>query len=115
MQLTLEQKVLKIEALVAQEKDLALQMKSVKDARAALERNLGLENGSYNVGDYIVDVKPQVRFDAATAKRVLPADLYARICESKPSATLAKSILRGYEYEDCQKVLGSRVVIREAD
>ena len=89
MAYTLEQTARRINLLVANEKQLAEQLKALKDERAALEASLGLETGSYNAGDFIVDVKPQVRFDAATAKKVLDNLLYQRICESKPSATLA--------------------------
>ena len=66
MAYTLEQTARRINLLVANEKQLAEQLKALKDERAALEASLGLETGSYNAGDFIVDVKPQVRFDAAT-------------------------------------------------
>ena len=110
----LEQTAARISKLVQNEKLLAEQLKALKEERAALEHSLGLDTGSYNAGDFIVDVQPQVRFDAATAKKVLSSEDYARICEQKPSATLAKSVLRGYEYEDCQKVIGTRVTVKAA-
>lgn len=115
MAYTLEQTARRINLLVANEKQLAEQLKALKDERAALEASLGLETGSYNAGGFIVDVKPQVRFDAATAKKVLDNLLYQRICESKPSATLAKKYLTGEEFAETQKVIGTRVTVKIAD
>ena len=111
--MNIEQKAKRINTLVENEKLLKEQLKALEEERKGLESTF--EVGSYNAGDYIVDVKPTVRFDAATAKKVLSPDMYARICEQKPSATLAKSVLRGYEYEDCQRQVGTRVTVKVAD
>ena len=96
MAYTLEQTARRINLLVANEKQLAEQLKALKDERAALEASLGLETGSYNAGDFIVDVKPQVRFDAATATTYCTSGFASRSrpLHSPRSISPEKNLLR---------------------
>ena len=109
-----EQTIQKIQSLREEEKDLSNKLDALKQERSAYEDSLGFDTGTHAVGDFIVDVKPTVRFDAATAKANLDKKYYDAICESKPSSALAKKILTGYEYENCQKVVGTRITIKSA-
>lgn len=111
--MNIEQKAKRINTLVENEKLLKEQLKALEDERKGLESTF--EVGSYNAGEYIVDVKPTVRFDAATAKKVLSEEEYSQIVVPKVDATIAKSVLRGFRYEDCQKVTGQKVTVKVAD
>lgn len=111
--MNIEQKAKRINTLVENEKLLKEQLKALEEERKGLESTF--EVGSYNAGDYIVDVKPTVRFDAATAKKVLSEEEYSQIIVPKVDATIAKSVLRGFRFEDCQKVIGRRVTVKIAD
>lgn len=61
----------------------------------------------YNAeGDYYVDVKPNRRFDGATAKKFLDEASYNAICKQTPDSKLAQAVLTGDEYNECKKVVG---------
>lgn len=74
-----------------------------------------LEARNYPAGDYILAVTPNRRFDAATAKRVLPASKFESILTLKPDTTLARKVLDESEYALCQKDHGVRREIKKVE
>lgn len=67
-----------------------------------------LPEGKDVYGDWILDVKPNKRFDARTAKENLTKKEYQSILKPKPDSALAKALLED-RYELCQKVHGQTV------
>lgn len=59
--------------------------------------------GSHSVGDFIVKIHPQYRFDAALAKKVLTQSQLSLISVAKPDSTLAKKFLDEELYEKVRK------------
>lgn len=88
-----------------------------KEAKAMLDEadeileKYTLDNRNYPAGDFIVQVTPTVRFDAATAARNLPADKYQSILILKPDSTIAKARLSEDEYKMAQKKYGQTIKI----
>lgn len=101
----------RIAELQAKEKAYAAQIKEWKAERDALTSTLDL--GLVSEGDIVAEVKETVRFDAATAKSALTPELFNAICVTTPSASLAKKVLTGLEYEDCQRVTGRSITFKE--
>ena len=101
----------RIAELQAKEKAYAAQIKEWKSERDALVASLDL--GLMAEGDIVAEVKETVRFDAATAKSALTPELFNAICVSTPSAALAKKVLTGYEFSDCQRVTGRSITFKE--
>jgi hypothetical protein len=69
-------------------------------------------------GDYIVQVRHNRRFDAATAKRNLTPEEYAAILVPKPDSTLAKKVLGANGYAATQADYGWKktiVPVEDAD
>ena len=96
-----------------QQKKAALD-KQVKDVNAELQNlRKGLELGLQSDGDYVVDVRPSMRFDAATAKKNLDDALFQAILVSKPDSAQAKRMLTGYEYELCQRQVGVLATVKK--
>lgn len=75
------------------------QEQEIEDLLASLG---SLERGRSVHGDWILDVSPSKRFDAATAKKNLSEKDYKRILLPTPNSALAKALL-GDDYEKCQK------------
>jgi hypothetical protein len=68
--------------------------------------------------DYIVQVRHNRRFDAATAKRNLTPEEYAAILVPKPDSTLAKKVLGANGYAATQADYGWKktiVPVEDAD
>lgn len=105
-------KLAKLYDLQQQKAELAKQTKALDAEIKTLQHGFG--EGLHSDGEYVVDVKPRVRFDAATAKKVLTEPIYNAILESKPSSRLAKRVLTGYEYEECQKQVGVIATVKKA-
>lgn len=96
-----------------QQKKAALD-KQVKEVTAELQALQGsLAMGLHSDGEYVVDVKPRVRFDAATAKNALSDALFQSILVAKPDSSLAKKMLTGYEYEACQRQVGIIATVKK--
>lgn len=88
------------------------QEEEVKDLLASLG---DLEDGKSVHGDWILDVSPTRRFDAATAKKHLTKKQYESILLPKPDSALAKALL-GDDYEKTQKTYGKTIkVYRPSD
>lgn len=104
-------KLAKLYDLQQQKAELAKQTKALDAEIKTLQHGFG--EGLHSDGEYVVDVKPRVRFDAATAKKALNENIYNAILESKPSARLAKKMLTGYEYEECQKQVGVIATVKK--
>lgn len=104
----------KLYALQQEKKQLSETIKSLDSEIKAYQSKLEMGLQVSDDGEYVVDVKPTVRFDAATAKEILTDELYDMICEKKPTSTLAKRVLTGEEYDDCQKVVGVSAVVKVA-
>ena len=105
-------KLAKLYALQQEKARLAKEVKALDAEIKAMQHEL--PEGLSSDGEYVVDVKPRVMFDAATAKRNLSPALYESICEMKPTAVRAKEMLTGYEYADCQKVTGVIATVKLA-
>lgn len=101
----------RIQELKELERDYAQQIKAWKAEREDLTASLDL--GLVAEGDLVAEVKETVRFDAATAEANLSPELFNSILESKPSARLAKQMLTGYEYAECQRVVGRSVTFKK--
>jgi len=65
-----------------------------------------LEVGNYPAGDFILKVTPNVRFDAATAKKRLTPEEFAAILVPTPNSALAKKVLGDERYPAAQKTYG---------
>lgn len=104
----------KLFELQQQKKELAAQAKQLDGEIKALQSSLPEGLSTSEDGMYVVDVRPSMRFDAATAKKNLTEELYNAICELKPSSTMAKKVLTGFEYEDCQRVVGVTATVKKA-
>lgn len=104
-------KLARIAELKAQEKAYADQIKEWKSERQALEGELPL--GLVEDGGIVAEVKETVRFDAATAKKNLSKELFKAIQVLKADSRMAKEILTGYEYRECQKVTGRSVTFKK--
>jgi len=79
-------------------------IKALKETRTGL--TAGYEPGAYSEGDFIMEVKPTVRFTASQAEKVLPKKLFDKICAKVPSSELAKKYLTGEQYASCQLETG---------
>jgi len=102
-----------LESIVRRIYLLREQAKACTDEARDLANSLDLEIGSHAAGQFVVQVQAVKRFDAATAKKALGDDLYRGICTLQPDTKVAKKLLTGYEYEECQKVTGTKVLIKE--
>ncbi len=102
-----------LEATAKRIRDLREQAKALTDEAAELAKSLNLEVGNHPAGRYMVQVQEVKRFDPATAEKVLSPELFQSILVPKPDTTLAKKMLTGYEFESCQKMSGTKVVIRD--
>ena len=101
----------RIADLQAKEKAYTAQIKEWKTERDALTATLDL--GLVAEGDIVAEVKERRMFNAALAKQVLDPIMFDRICEKKPTATLAKKYLTGEEYGWTQKAVGKIVSFKE--
>lgn len=94
---------------------IVLLKESIKEQEAQVAElfdSLGeLEYQDYLAGDYILKVQPNVRFDAATARKVLTPEEFESILLPKPDSTLAKKVLGEERFKDTQKLLGARRTI----
>lgn len=74
------------------------------------------ETGDVVAGDYIVKVTPTVRFDAATAKKNLTEEEYAKTLTTAPNSAQAKKVLSPERYAQAQKTYGwTRNVVAVTD
>jgi hypothetical protein len=88
------------------------QQEEVNDLLASLG---ALEVGRSVHGDWILDVSPTKRFDAATAKKNLTPEQYESILKPTPNSALAKALL-DEDYDKTQKNHGYTVkVYRPSD
>lgn len=62
-------------------------------------------------GDYIAQVRPNVRFDAAVAKHNLSADDYARILAWVPDSATARKVLDPDTYKRTQRDYGWKISV----
>lgn len=83
------------------------QEEEVKDLIASLG---DLEVGKSVHGDWILDVQPNKRFDAATAKKNLTPAQLKKVSLPTPNSALAKALL-GEDYSLCQKEYGTKVSV----
>jgi hypothetical protein len=84
---------------------LRQEAKRLTEVADRLLEELDLSEGSYISGDFIIKVRPTVRFDAATAERNLSPEDFKSILKEKPDSALAKALL-GEKYSKTQKVYG---------
>jgi hypothetical protein len=86
-----------------------LEIKRLEAENKDLINEMGLpqaETGTYTEGRYIVEVSPNLRFNADTATELFPIGENGEnfnLYEAKVSATLAKQHLSAADYERCQK------------
>ena len=83
---------------VAQKEELAEFEKNLRASLAEI-----VDNGETLVGDYKINRRENVRFDAATAKKNLSADDLKMISVLKPDAARAKALLEEEQLELCRK------------
>lgn len=75
-----------------------------------------LGTGKYAAGEFILQVTPTVRFDAATAEENLTAVEFNNIHKRVPDAAMAKAVLGKERYKATQKVHGqTRKIIPVTD
>jgi len=75
-----------------------------------------LDSKNYPAGEYILQVRPTLRFDAATAKRALTPAEFESILVSKPDSTVAKKVLGEDRFKVTQKVYGqTRTIVPVTD
>lgn len=78
-----------------------------------MEKYTFAEEGTIPAGEFGLQVTRTRRFDAATAKRNLPADLYQQTLVTKPDSTKAKKVLTDEQYRMAQRDYGwTRKIIR---
>lgn len=103
--------------------DLLLQLQALKEEKSAIEKRIkdvesalaDVEYDDYVLPNgYVAVVAPNVRFNAATAKKNLDPDTFATICKPKPDAALAKALLEE-DYYKCQSVSGTKITFKEAN
>lgn len=86
---------------------LRAEAKHLSELADELLDGLGLnEPGEYISGDYIIKIRPTVRFDAATAERNLTPEEFDKIQKRSPNAALAKAVLSEERYKKAQKTHG---------
>ena len=85
--------------LKAQIKDLTEEVDLILNA-------IGPNVGTYDGGDYTLQVTPNVRFNAAEAKKNLTPEQYASILKSAPDSKLAKAVLDPEDYIKAQATVG---------
>lgn len=71
-------------------------------------RTIGTGKHHYATGT--VTVSPQRRFNAKLAEQLLPAETFQQICETRPSATLARKILAPTLVDACMAEQGDPAV-----
>lgn len=96
---------------------LRLQAKSLSEEADQILASLGdMPSGKYPAGEFIYQVTPTVRFDAATAKRNLKPEEFRLILKETPNAAQAKALLDETRYKATQKVYGvTRKIIPVVD
>lgn len=95
---------------------LRLQAKSLSEEADEILASLGDTIGKYPAGEFIYQVTPTVRFDAATAKKNLKPEDFQKILKESPNAALAKAVLDETTYKATQKVHGvTRKIIPVTD
>lgn len=96
---------------------LRQEAKFLNDKADELLNELGLNKpGVYISGDYLIKVRPTVRFDAPTAERNLSPEEFKSILKEKPDSALAKAVLGDDKYKMTQKTYGvTRTVERVED
>lgn len=92
------------------------EIKALEEKYDQLLNSLGdLEERNYPAGDFILQVTPTLRFEAATARRNLTPDEFNSILELTPSSTKAKKML-GERYSATQRRYGiTRKIVRVED
>lgn len=90
---------------------LKQQIKALESEVADLLNFVVDEEVDVPAGDYIVQVRHNRRFDAATAKRNLTAEQYASILVAKPDSTVAKRVLSTGDYVAAQADYGWKKTI----
>lgn len=98
-------------AAIARTRDQIKELQEhVEDLYATLPQSQ--KAGAYPAGRYILKVRDNYRFDAATAIKVLPTIVLQSILVSKPDSAQARKVLSGDDYAKCQKKIG---VVREVE
>lgn len=86
---------------------LRQQAKAFEDEANKILDDIGeLSTGKYPAGEFILQVTPTVRFDAATAQRNLTPVEYKKILKMTPNSALAKAVLGEERFKATQKVHG---------
>ena len=106
-----------VEFVAGRIRDLRAQAKACEEEAKSLSEQL-LEKTHFGVGNhaagrFLVQVQEVKRFDAATAKKTLGEELFRGICTLQPDTRVAKRVLTGQEYQDCQRVSGTKVLVKE--
>lgn len=96
----------KIIEVVAQKAELAEYETNLRAKLAEL-----VDDGDNFVGEYKINRRMNVRFDASTAKKNLTKEQLAKISVSKPDATLAKKVLEPADLAKCQKTFSAVVQV----
>lgn len=91
-----------IKALEARKKDLQAELADVEYDDYILPNGL------------VATVQPNIRFNAATAKKNLSPEQFESICKSTPNAALAKALLDD-DYHLCQSITGTKITFKEAN
>lgn len=96
---------------------LRQQAKEANEQADMLLDSLGdLAVDDYVAGPYILQVRPTVRFDPATAERNLTAEEFALTLATKPDSAMAKKVLSPERYAAAQRVYGvTRRIIEVTD
>ena len=103
-----------LEQIVRVQEQLKDAEDKVKELKSELDAlTIDLEFGAYATDTHEIKYVPVRRFDAATAEKVLSKTAFSKILEKKPSSTLAKRVLTGDQYEQCQREAGTRMTVKE--
>jgi|SRR5690625_242947 len=85
-----------------------------------IEKDILSELADVEYDDYILEdgtiatAQPNIRFNAATAKKNLSPEQFKAICKLTPNAALAKALLDD-DYYLCQSVTGTKFTFKNPD
>lgn len=107
MEMVQLEQIVRIREQIKDAEDRVKELKSELDALT-----YDLDFGAYATDTHELKYVPINRFDAAQAEKVLSKNAFNKILEKKPSSALAKKVLTGEQYEQCQKQSGSRLTVK---
>lgn len=104
--MTIHNQLAELSSLKDAKKSIEKQIKDIEAALAEAPRDKYiLPNG------LIATVAPNIRFDAATAKKNLTEEEFNSICKRKPDAALAKALLED-DYHKTQRDSGNKITFK---